>query len=403
MAAAGGGLEQYLLQLSDELDRAGHHNLLLYGEKTRGEPLPIKAKFYLLNDITHPRCHDSEKKLAAVGELIASERPDLAFFHQVLNPALVDRMTRALPSIRFAHDFKLICPDGRKTLKPKGGFCQFPLSYLCQVRAYRYRCMPRNLFQGVPAISGAKSIARIHKERSYTNVASQFMKKVMLCNGFEEERIAVIPPFTTLPDLESYDSADDPPMIISVGRIVKEKGMDYLLHAFTSVKGKARLTVIGDGPFLGELKSLAQRLGILPDVSFPGWLAPNELKSYYRKCDMVVVPSTWPEPFGMVGIEAMSYGKPVLAFDVGGISEWLKHEETGFLVKPKDTVALAERMSFLLERPDLARSIGNKGREAVAVRFVPSAHVDQLLSVFHQAIDFFKKNPNLGSRSESKQ
>jgi glycosyltransferase involved in cell wall biosynthesis len=192
-------------------------------------------------------------------------------------------------------------------------------------------------------------------------------------------------------------------MIISVGRVVREKGMDYLLQAFASLKQKAKIVIIGDGPSLNELKSLAQRLGILPNVSFPGWLPTHELKSYYRKCSMVVVPSTWPEPFGMVGIEAMSYGKPVLAFDVGGISEWLKHEETGFLVKPKDTVALAERMSFLLERPGLARSIGNKGREAVAVRFVPSAHVDQLLSVFHQAIDFFKQNLNLGSRSESKQ
>ena len=365
MAGAGGGLEQYLLQLSEELDRAGHQNLLLYGEKTRGEPLPIKAKFYLLNGITHARCQESEKKLAAVGELIADERPDLAFFHQVLNPALVDRITRALPSIRFAHDFKMICPDGRKTLKTRGVFCEFPLSYLCQVRAYRYKCMPRNVFKGLPAISGSKRIAKIHKEESLTVVASQFMKKVILYNGFEEKRIAVIPPFTTLPELESHDSFNDPPMIISVGRVVKEKGIDYLLQAFAPVKEKAMLVIIGDGPFLSELKSQAHRLGILSEVSFPGWLSPNELKSYYRRCSMVVVPSTWPEPFGMVGIEAMSYGKPVLAFDVGGISEWLKHEETGFLVKPKDAIGLAKRIAFLLERPELVCKIGAKGWETV--------------------------------------
>jgi glycosyltransferase involved in cell wall biosynthesis len=162
------------------------------------------------------------------------------------------------------------------------------------------------------------------------------------------------------------------------------------------------LVIIGDGPFLSELKSQAHRLGILSEVSFPGWLSPNELKSYYRRCSMVVVPSTWPEPFGMVGIEAMSYGKPVLAFDVGGISEWLKHEETGFLVKPKDAIGLAKRIAFLLERPELARKIGAKGRETVKSRFVPDAHVDQLSSVFHQAIDFFEQNPRLSSRAEIK-
>jgi glycosyltransferase involved in cell wall biosynthesis len=403
ITSSGGGIEEYLLRLSEELERRGHESLLLHGENAAGPSLPMKARIYPIEGITRPVCRDLSDKLVTVTAILGRERPDLVFFHQVLNPRLVDFLSRRYPSLQFAHGFKTICPDGRKTLKSNGVFCEFPLSYLCQVRAYRYKCMPRNVFKGLPAISGSKRIAKIHKEKSLTVVASQFMKKVMLCNGYDEERIAVIPPFTSLPDLASLDSVDDPPLIISVGRVVREKGMDYLLQAFASLKQKAKIVIIGDGPFLNELKSLAQQLGILSNVSFPGWLPPNELKLYYRKCSMAVVPSTWPEPFGMVGIEAMSYGKPVLAFDVGGIPEWLKHEETGFLVKPKDTVALAERISFLLERPELARSIGNKGREAVAIRFVPSAHVDQLLPVFHQAIDFFKKNPNLGSRSKSKQ
>jgi hypothetical protein len=110
----------------------------------------------------------------------------------------------------------------------------------------------------------------------------------------------------------------------------------------------------------------------------------------------------------------------IVIWDSWGFGRWgrlsyLQLEENGYLRvpcpvttttfdlrvyrRPASKGGLAERMSFLLERPELARSIGNKGREAVAVRFVPSAHVDQLLSVFHKAIDFFKKNPNLGSRS----
>lgn len=392
MASFGGGIEEYLLRLSEELERRGHESLLLHGENAAGRSLPMKSRIYFIDGITHPLCRDLSDKLVAATEILGRERPDLVFFHQVLNPRLVDLLSKRYPSLRFVHGFKMVCPDGRKTLKARGVFCEFPLNYLCQVRAYRYKCMPRNVFQGVPAISGAKRIAQIHKERSYTIVASQFMKKVMLCNGFEEKRIAVIPPFTALPELESHDSINDLPMIISVGRVVKEKGMDYLLQAFASVKEKAKLAIIGDGPFLSELKSQAQRLGILSEVSFPGWLSPNELKSYYQKCSMVVVPSTWPEPFGMVGIEAMSYGKPVLASDVGGISEWLKHEETGFLVKPKDSVALAKRISFLLERPELARKIGGKGREEVKVHFVPGAHVDQLFLVFHQAVHFFEKH-----------
>ena len=390
MTSSGGGLEQYLLRLSEELHCRGHESFLLFGEASSGPPLPFRAQLYCIDSITHPHCKDLAEKLAATSEILDRERPDLVFFHQVLNPRLVDLLTKAYPSIRFAHGFKMVCPDGRKTLKTRKVFCEFPLSYLCQPRAYRYRCMPRNIFQGVPAISGSKRIAQIHKERSYTIVASQFMKKVMLCNGFKEERIAVIPPFTTLPDLESRDSFSDPPMIISVGRVVKEKGMDHLLQAFVSVKEKAKLAILGDGPFLSELKLQAQRLGIHSAVSFPGWLSSNQLEFYYRRCTMAIVPSTWPEPFGMVGIEAMAYGKPVIAFDVGGISEWLEDGETGFLIQSRDEATLAKKMNLLLQDRPLAMGLGSKGREAVEKRFIPEIHVQQLLAVFQREILAFQ-------------
>ena len=155
------------------------------------------------------------------------------------------------------------------------------------------------------------------------------------------------------------------------------------------VKERARLTIIGDGPFLNELKSQAQQLNIRSAVSFTGWLTPEELEFYYRRCRMVIVSSTWPEPFGMVGIEAMAHSKPVVAFDVGGVTEWLKNGETGFLVKPRDEASLAERINTLLSNPNLAMSMGSKGREAVEKRFTADVHVDRLLSIFENEIKVF--------------
>jgi glycosyltransferase involved in cell wall biosynthesis len=390
MTNSGGGLEQYLLRLFEELDRRGHENLLLYGETSSGPALPFKAQLHFLDSITHPLCKDLPKRLAAATEILNCERPDLIFFHQVLNPRLVDLLSRGCPSLRFAHGFKMVCPDGKKTLKAKNAVCEFPLSYLCQVRAYSCQCMPRNIFQGVPAIRVSKRVAEIHRERSGIVVASQFMKNVMLYNGFQEARVAVVPPFTTLPALNSEDPTGDPPMIISVGRIVKEKGMHHLLQAFAPLKERANLVIIGDGPFLSQLTAQAQSLGMQSTVSFPGWLSSNEMEFYYRRCSMVVVPSTWPEPFGMVGIEAMAYGKPVIAFDVGGVSEWLKDGETGFLVKLRDEVALAEKLNLLLVDHPLAICMGWKGREAVEKRFTPETHVDELLALFQQEILAFQ-------------
>jgi glycosyltransferase involved in cell wall biosynthesis len=390
MTSSGGGLEHYLLRLSEELHGRGHESLLLFGETSSGPTLPFKAQLHFIDSITHPLCRDLSKKLAAATELLNRERPDLVFFHQVLNPRLVDLLSGRYPSLRYAHGFKMVCPDGRKILKTSKVFCDFPLSYLCQFRAYRYQCMPRNLFQGVPAILHSMRIAKIHRDRSFLVVASQFMKNVMLQNGFREDRIEVIPPFTTLPALNSADPTGDPPMIISVGRIVKEKGMHHLLQAFAPLKERAKLVILGDGPFLSQLTSQARSLDIQSAVSFPGWLSSNEMEFYYRRCSMVVVPSTWPEPFGMVGIEAMAYGKPVIAFDVGGISEWLKNGETGFLVKLRDEVALAEKLNLLLGDHSLAVRMGSKGRAAVEKRFTPEIHADELLGRFQKEILAFQ-------------
>jgi glycosyltransferase involved in cell wall biosynthesis len=389
MTDSGGGLEQYLLRLSDELDRRGHENLLLYGETSCGHSLPFKAKLYFIDSITHPLCQGLSAKLAAVTEIVNQERPDLIFFHQVLNPNLVGLLSGNYPSLRFVHGYKMVCPDGRKTLSTKEVFCEFPLSYLCQIRAYGYKCMPRNVFQGIPAIRMSKRIARIHRQWSGIVVASQFMKNVMLSNGFREDRISVLPPFTALPAPETKQTATDPPMILSLGRIVREKGMDYLLQAFASLKSKATLVIIGDGPFLGELKSLAERLEIRDTVTFTGWLSSGELEIYYRNCEFAVVPSLWPEPFGMVGIEAMAYGKPVVAFDVGGISEWLRNGETGFLVSSKDIPQLAEKMRWLLENRGTASGMGEKAREIVKERFSPETHLRRLVEVFNQEINLF--------------
>jgi glycosyltransferase involved in cell wall biosynthesis len=100
----------------------------------------------------------------------------------------------------------------------------------------------------------------------------------------------------------------------------------------------------------------------------------------------------------MVGIEAMAYGKPVIAFDVGGISEWLEDGETGFLIQSRDEATLAEKMNLLLQDRPLAMGLGSKGREAVENRFIPEIHVERLLAIIQNEILAFQmKKRNFAS------
>jgi glycosyltransferase involved in cell wall biosynthesis len=391
IALAGGGLEQYLFQLFHELNLRGHENALLYGEKYEGVLPDPKGKIYFIERITQSPCRDLEEKLKLVKEIVEKEDPDLVLVHQVLNPDLVDLLTRMKPSIRFVHGFKLICPDGKKTLKYGEAICPFPLSYLCQIRAYRYKCMPRNPIQGLALIQRAKRMASLHLERSRLIVASGFMKHILRYNGFPENRIELVPLFTVFRQFMIPDFPKQEPVILAMGRLRPAKGMDYLIRAFSQIPGRPQLVILGEGPALGGLKCLTQELRLSNRVSFPGWVPHDRLAAFYQASAVVVVPSIAPESFALVGIEAMAHGKPVVAFDAGGISEWLKDGQTGFLIKLRDEAVLADKLTFLLGNPDLAVSMGSKGREAAQSRFNAEIHVERLLDIFRTEIFTFQE------------
>jgi len=387
MVLSGGGLEQYLFQTFEELNKKDYKNIYLYGEDIGIDSSLPKAKTFFIQYVTHQHCKNLNAKLKMVQDILDKENPDLVLIHQVLNSYLIHLLTRQKPSIRFVHGFKLICPDGRKTLKTNGKICPFPLSYLCQARAYLFKCMPRNPLIGLPLIHSCQRIVKIHQARSQIVVSSEFMKKILLYNGFQEKLINVIPLFTHLPDLETQSVSNNDSFILSLGRLAPEKGMDFLIRAFSAIKGTVRLVILGNGPAMEDLKILAKGLGISERVSFPGWVSHNEIEAFFRKCKLVVVPSISPESFGLVGIEAMSYQKPVVAFNSGGISEWLKDGKTGFMISPRNENELAEKVNFLLERPDVAKQMGKEGRIIAEHRFAPEIHISSLIAFFKKTIN----------------
>ena len=214
---------------------------------------------------------------------------------------------------------------------------------------------------------------------------------MLLYNGFNKKSTTVIPYFTYLPKSRNRIPSTNEPVILCLGRIVEAKGMHHLLRALKEIQEEAQLVIVGDGPAINELKFLSGKLGVSSRVYFSGWLSHDKLDSLYRQCSVVVVPSVWPEPFGIVGIEAMAYQKPVVAFEVGGISQWLENGKTGFLVPCGDERELAGRINLLLEKRELAGQMGRKARLSAEKHFMPEAHLKSLISVFKKAINEFSE------------
>jgi phosphatidylinositol alpha-mannosyltransferase len=148
--------------------------------------------------------------------------------------------------------------------------------------------------------------------------------------------------------------------ILFVGRLEERKGLEYLLRAYKIVKQKrpdVKLIVVGSGDVSPYRKDTSE--GVL----FEGYVPDSELPRYYRSCDVFCVPSTWGESFGMVLLEAMAMGKPVVASNIEGYKDVLEQDREGILVPPKDEESLASSLLLLMENEGLRSEMGERGRK----------------------------------------
>jgi len=376
-----GGLERGLHMICDALEAAGHISSVAFGVLRGDEPRSHRAVYHipgLVGPVTTDTLND-------LREVLEKEQSDVLIIHEMLDPDILDWATMQRPSIRFVWGFKLICPGGRRMWQGPGQVCPRAVGYMCQAVAYRERCMPRDPRVGVPLISRTLKLAAIHRERSEIVVPSEFMRGLLLNEGFIASRVHKIPLFTVLPSAEMLQPSREPHMIFCAARLTPEKGIHLLLGAIKDLP-KARLVVAGEGPERVRLETVAGEYGLLDRVTFAGWLDPVAVASSIDRAGIVVVPSVWPEPFGLVGIEAMAHARPVVAFDVGGIREWLSHEETGLLAPPADVDAMHASLLRLLNDPDRASQMGRNGRAVAEERFTASTYLKALLPVLSSAV-----------------
>lgn len=172
---------------------------------------------------------------------------------------------------------------------------------------------------------------------------------------------------------------DGPPLVVALGRVVRDKGFDVLVDAFAAVRAErpdARLVIAGDGAERLALVERAAALGLADAVELPGWVEPDAVPGLLARAALVVVPSRWREAFGLVALQAALAARPVVATRVGGLAEVVADGETGVLVPNEDVDALADAIVRVLADPDEARATGERARERALARFSWQAHLD---------------------------
>jgi len=168
-------------------------------------------------------------------------------------------------------------------------------------------------------------------------------------------------------------------LVLCVGRLVPQKGIEYLLHAvpiLSRTRPEAKFIIVGDGWYRDHLEWIANTTGQRWKITFTGFISDGELVALTKTADALVVPSVY-EPFGIVALEGMAAGVPVVASQVGGLTEFIEHDRTGVLVYPRNPESIAWGIEHVLSNPDHARWLAQNaagvvqktyGWEAIAKR-----------------------------------
>lgn len=180
------------------------------------------------------------------------------------------------------------------------------------------------------------------------------------------------------------------PVVLGFGRLVADKGFDLAIRGFADVVRRfprARLRIVGEGPERPELERLANACGLSDVVSFGGPVAPGEVPALINEATVVVVPSRWNEPFGLVALEAALMARPVVAARVGGLGEVVEHGTTGLVVEREDAVALSAAVTHLLAHPEEADRMGLAARARARARFAWDRCVDEYEALYELSRD----------------
>lgn len=392
-----GGIETYLDLVIPALARRGHEIGLWHETDGPADRATITLP------ATSPSWCVAVGGRRGTAQAVQRWEPDVVYVHAVDDPELErEAVTGAVaPAALFAHQYHGTCVSGTKTFKaPHARPCSRRFGWPCLLHYYPHRCGGLS-----PATMAREYRRQAHRFRLLPHYGavithSEHMRREYAKHGIPSNRLHKIP-FPVRPPLAQWDAGDgrgrglpasgnDPYRLAFLGRMERLKGGHLFLAALPQVTERlghpVHAVLAGDGRERRAWETLGARVQRgTPHVTveFTGWLDGDQTDALLASIHLLVVPSVWPEPLGMVGPEAGRRGVPAAAFAVGGITEWLADGVNGALA-PGDrpaTEGLAGAIVRCLESPAHYRALST-GACRSAARFNGEDHLAALLAVF---------------------
>ena len=380
-----GGAEVYIRSLSDIFKENGHeiflfaiddekniedNNLFVYRDIFKRGPIKYFLWHYL-NPTLYLR----------LNRWIKNVSPDVIHIHNngkfSTSVLLALQKSRAI-IIQTVHDYSLVCPIAY-CVKPDGKQCGGGLGIKCPISGciswfeYAYRLIPECLNRYVIKITVNQFIA-----------PSKKLKQILDDNKYAN--VVYLPNFIDSATIEPDFNKTEKYNITYVGRLSNEKGLIYLIKAIPeiiTIFPSCILHLIGGGPIESELKMLVKELNIEKTVIFHGRVSEYFLNESYKKATIIIMPSIWMENNPIVALEAMAFGKPIIASNTGGYPDLIDNGITGFLIEPRNSDQIAKRIIQILSDDELAKSMGRNARKKVELEFGREKHINGLLEIYN--------------------
>lgn len=368
-----GGVQQYLQAVAGALRQRGHTLALLHVDRLRdGRDSPVGAD----------AAHFSTDELGTPAAVAAALQwaPDVVFSNNMRELDAEAALVDARPVVKMMHGYLGTCVSGLKMHSfPHPVACHRTFGPACAVLYFPRHCgrwRPGALLHGYAA---AHSQHALLSRYAAVVVSSHHLRAEYERHGVAPGRIVDDPLFAS--DLPSAPAPLPRTFRVAfLGRMTALKGGDVLLRAVAlasrTLGASVPVTLAGDGPERERWSALAASLRV--QAEFPGWIDGAARAALYAGASVVAVPSVWPEPFGLTGLEGGAYGAAAIAFDVGGIRAWLHDGENGWLVDPRrgaagfaEALVEASRNAPVLQRM-------REGARAMAERLSLGRHVDAL-------------------------
>ncbi len=267
---------------------------------------------------------------------VESWKPDIVYNHGLMDIVTETELVRRWPTFLFVHSSYGTCISGTKRWRrPRLAICERVLGPACLGLYFSLGCGGSNPLTMMKWYKFARSRQRLLKNYRRIFVSSEFMAQEYLRHVDSPDQVHLLPLFSPgcQPDLGPPPSRIFTQRILFAGRLVENKGWRHAIAATAiasrSLRRDLRLVVAGDGPDLPAMRRMAANEEVGIAAEFLGWIDRQDMQSEMRQADLLLMPSLWAEPFGLLGIEAGCVGLPAAGYAVGGIPDWLVPGETG--------------------------------------------------------------------------